>query len=469
MEKDMTVGNPAKIIWNFTLPIVIGNIFQQFYTMVDTVIVGKFVGTKALAAVGATGTICFLILGFLMGLTAGFTVLTSQRFGAGDIRGMRKTVGSAAVLSIVVSLIMTIVSMVFMKPLLILMNTPKDIFHDTYMYLMIICAGIFAQVLYNLLAGILRALGNSKTPLYFLLFSAVLNIVLDLLLIIVFHLGAPGAAYATVAAQGVSGILCLVYIIKKVPILKLERSDFKPNFHLVRTQLALGFPMALQYSITAIGTMMVQSALNVLGSTHVAAFTTANKIEQVVSQMYVALGVTMATYTAQNMGAGKIRRIRQGFAAAAFISFVYALVSGIMCYRWGYQLTGLFVSENLDAVVGLVDVYLRCVSLYFIPLAVVNVYRNGIQGMGFGVAAMLGGVAELAGRGAVATAASHSRSYLGICMASPVAWALAGILFLGMYWYIMCRFKKRGWYEEKPVAATFDHAAVSRKRKGAVN
>ena len=203
MEKDMTAGSPAKIIWNFTLPIVIGNIFQQFYTMVDTVIVGKFVGTKALAAVGATGTICFLILGFLMGLTAGFTVITSQRFGAGDMEGMRKTVGSAAVLSVVISLLMTVISMVGMKPLLKFMNTPDDIFHDTYLYIMIICAGIFAQVLYNLLASILRALGNSKTPLYFLLFSAVLNIVLDLVLIIVFHLGAPGAAYATVIAQGV--------------------------------------------------------------------------------------------------------------------------------------------------------------------------------------------------------------------------------------------------------------------------
>ena len=447
MEKDMTVGNPAKIIWNFTLPVVIGNIFQQFYTMVDTVIVGKFVGTNALAAVGATGTICFLILGFLMGLTAGFTVLTSQRFGAGDMAGMRKTVGSAAVLSVVISIILTIVSMAGMKSLLKLMNTPDDIFHDAYMYIMIICAGIFAQVLYNLLAGILRALGNSKTPLYFLLFSAVLNILLDLLLIIVFHLGAPGAAYATVIAQGVSGILCLIYIIKKVPLLRREKSDFRPNAHLIRTQLSLGFPMALQFSITAIGTMMVQSALNILGSIHVAAFTAANKIEQVISQMYVALGTTMATYSAQNMGAGKVRRIHQGFMAATVISFVYSTLAGVLTYYWGYKLTGLFVSENLDMVIGLVDIYLKCVALYFIPLAVVNVYRNGIQGMGFGLAAMMGGVAELVGRGVVATIASGYKSYWGICMASPVAWILAGVLFLVMYWMIMRRLKKSKRYE----------------------
>ena len=315
MERDMTVGTPWKIILNFTIPIVIGNIFQQFYSMVDTVIVGKFVGTKALAAVGSTGTIGFLILGFLMGLTAGFTVLTSQRFGAGDMPGMRKTVGSAAVLSVIVSVVMTVISMAFMKPLLILMNTPEDIFQDAYKYIMIICAGIFTQVMYNLLAGILRALGNSKTPLYFLLFSAALNIVLDLVLIIVFHLGAAGAAYATVIAQGVSALLCLIYIIKKVPILKLDRWDFKLDGHLVRQQLAIGFPMALQYSITAIGAMMVQAALNVLGSVHVAAFTAANKIEQVVTQVYVALGTTMATYCAQNMGAGKVKRISRGFRA----------------------------------------------------------------------------------------------------------------------------------------------------------
>lgn len=212
MERDMTVGTPWKIILNFTIPIVIGNIFQQFYSMVDTVIVGKFVGTKALAAVGSTGTIGFLILGFLMGLTAGFTVLTSQRFGAGDMPGMRKTVGSAAVLSVIVSVVMTVISMAFMKPLLILMNTPEDIFQDAYAYIMIVSGGILAQMLYNLLSSILRALGNSKLPLYFLIISAVLNIFLDLLLIIVFGLGTAGAAIATVVAQGISGLLCLGYI-----------------------------------------------------------------------------------------------------------------------------------------------------------------------------------------------------------------------------------------------------------------
>ena len=233
LQQDMTTGNPAKTILNFTFPIFIGNVFQQFYNMADTIIVGKFVGTKALAAVGSTGTIMFLIIGFVLGMTAGFTVLTAQKFGAGDMKAMRQTVGGAAILSGLISVVLTILSMAFMKPLLRFMQTPSDIFADAYAYIMIICAGIFAQMLYNLLACVLRALGNSKIPLYFLILSAILNIGLDLLLIVGFNLGAAGAAYATVAAQGVSGVLCLLYIVKKVPLLRMEKEDWRPRASLL--------------------------------------------------------------------------------------------------------------------------------------------------------------------------------------------------------------------------------------------
>ena len=251
MERDMTVGTPWKIILNFTIPIVIGNIFQQFYSMVDTVIVGKFVGTKALAAVGSTGTIGFLILGFLMGLTAGFTVLTSQRFGAGDMPGMRKTVGSAAVLSVIGSVVMTVISMAFMKPLLILMNTPEDIFADAYTYSMLICSGVVACIFYNLFSSLLRAIGNSKVPLFFLVFSACLNVVLDLLLILCFHMGVAGAAIATNISQGVSAVLCLIYIYKNVPVLCPERTQWRLSASDTAYQMRMGIPMALQFSITA--------------------------------------------------------------------------------------------------------------------------------------------------------------------------------------------------------------------------
>lgn len=443
LQKDMTSGKPTKIILDFTLPIFIGNVFQQFYNMADTVIVGKFVGTKALAAVGSTGTIMFLIIGFVLGMTTGFTVLTAQRFGAGDMRAMRQTVAGASLLSVIVSAILTAVSMVCMKPLLTFMHTPADIFEDAYAYIMVICAGIFAQMLYNLLASVLRALGNSKIPLYFLILAALLNIVLDLVFILGFGLGAPGAAYATVTAQGVSGILCLIYIIKKVPILHLSRDDWKLNPHLLKLQLGVGFPMALQYSITAIGTMMVQVSLNLLGSTQVAAFTAASKIEQIVTQAYIALGTTMATYCAQNIGAGNISRIRKGFKSATIMGCVYSVVVAAIVMTAGKYMTYLFLSGDVTEIMKSVDIYLKCVGMFFIPLAIVNLYRNGIQGMGYGLLPMTAGIAELAGRGVAAVIASGRKSYIGVCLASPVAWVLAGGLLLVMYWYVIRRDTKR--------------------------
>ncbi len=446
IQTDMTAGSPFKIILNFTIPIFIGNVFQQFYNMADTIIVGKFVGTGALAAVGSVGTIVFLIIGFLQGLTAGFSVLTAQRFGAGDMKNMRKSVGTACVLSVIITVIMTAGSMLGMKRLLEFMNTPADIFADAYAYIMIICGGIAATVLYNLLSGILRALGDSKTPLYFLILSALLNVGLDLFFIIVFHMGVAGAAYATVISQGVSGIGCLIYIVKKVPLLKMQAEDFRPEGYLVKMEMAVGIPMALQYSITAIGTMMVQSSLNLLGSLSVAAFTAANKIESVVTQAYVALGTTMATYCAQNIGAGDIKRIRRGFKSATIMGSVYGVILAVPMMTVGKYLVYLFVSDNVGDIIGQVDIYLKCVGLFLIPLTVVNVYRNGIQGMGYGLLPMMAGVAELLGRGGVAIWASWKRSYVGACMASPAAWILAGSLLLVMYFWIM---KKQSRYLER--------------------
>ena len=437
LQKDLTTGNPGKIIFNFTLPIFIGNVFQQFYSMADTIIVGKFVGTKALAAVGSTGTIMFLINGFILGMTAGFTVLTAQKFGAGDMKAMRKTVGNAAILAIIMSLIMTVLGMMAMKPLLGIMKTPDDIFKDAYAYIMVICGGIAAQMLYNFLSSVLRALGNSKVPLYFLILAALLNIVLDMVFIIAFHMGAAGAAWATVISQGISGILCLLYIAKKVPALYLHREDWEIDKNLAGWQLKIGLPMAFQYSITAIGTIVVQSCLNILGSTAAAGFAAASKIEQVFTQAYVALGTTMATYCAQNMGAGKYTRIRKGFKSATLIGFIYAVVTGVIIFFVGKYMTIFFVSENVNQIMEYVDIYLRCVSVSFLPLVIVNLYRNGIQGMGYGLLPMTAGIAELVGRSGASLIASHFGSYMGICLASPAAWVLAGTLLLIMYFEIM--------------------------------
>ena len=438
-QYDMTAGSPMKIILGFTLPIFIGNVFQQFYNMADAVIVGKFVGTGALAAVGSTGTIMFLINGFVVGMTAGFTVLTAQKFGAGDMPAMRRTVAGASILSLIIGLILTAAFMLLMRPWLHLMNTPADIYADAYSYIMIISGGILAQMLYNLLASILRALGDSRVPLYFLILSALLNIVLDLVCVIVFHMGTAGAAIATIISQGVSGALCLVYIWKKVPMLHMTRDDWHPSGTVLKAQLGVGIPMALQYSITAIGTMMVQSSLNILGSTLVAAFTAASKIEQVVTQAYVALGTTIATFSAQNIGAGNVARIRQGFRASTIIGVIYAFAAAALVMTVGKYMSYLFVSGDAELIMDSVDIYLKCVGIFFIPLTIVNVYRNGIQGLGYGLLPMMAGVAELIGRGAVAVIAAQQRSYLGVCLASPAAWVLAGGLLIAMYYYIMNR------------------------------
>lgn len=439
----MTTGKPMKIILNFTIPVFIGNVFQQFYNMMDAIIVGKFVGTKALAAVGSTGTIMFLILGFLMGLTTGFTVLTSQKFGAGKMEEMRQTVGNAAILSIIVSAVMTAGSMLGMRSLLTAMNTPADIFKEAYSYIMIICGGIFAQVLYNLLASILRALGNSKIPLYFLILAALLNIVLDLVFIIVFHMGVSGAAWATVVSQGISGLLCLVYIGKAVPELRLARDDWRFRKNLARNQIGVGIPMGLQYSITAIGTMMVQAALNILGSYPVAAFTAGNKIENIFTQAFVAQGTAIATYNAQNTGAGRLDRVKEGFKACHIIGITYALVMGVVLIAAGKYFSYLFISDNIEGVLPMVDTYVKCVGIFMVPLYFVNVLRNGIQGMGYGVLPMMAGVAELTGRGVTALAASMRKSYLGACLASPVAWIFAALLLVFMYRHVIKDMKKR--------------------------
>ena len=437
VQKDMTKGSPTRIILGFTLPLFLGNVFQQFYNMADTIIVGQFVGTGALAAVGSTGTIMFLITGFATGLGTGFTILTAQRFGAGDMKGMRRSVFTAAVLTVIVSVLVTAVSVIFMHPLLDLMQTPADIYDDAYAYIIVIMWGLAAQMLYNLLSALLRAIGNSKMPLYFLILAAVLNVILDLVFIINFKMGTAGAAYATVISQGVSGLLCLLYIVKAVPIFRLSRRDMVMDGRMMAEQLKVGLPMALQFSITAIGSIMVQTSLNMLGSTLVAAYTAAGKIEQILTQAYTALGTAMANYSAQNVGAGDIPRIRQGFRAATIWGGVYSVVAGVLVMTVGKYLTYLFVSEDAAMLLDSVDLYLKCIGFFFIPLNIVNAYRNGLQGLGYGLLPMTAGVAELAGRGVIAVISARYSSYFGICMAGPAAWVLAGGLLVVLYFYIV--------------------------------
>ena len=443
----MTKGNPSELILKFMVPLVIGNVFQQFYNMADTIIVGRFVGVRALAAVGATGTIMFLILGFLMGLLQGFTVITAQRFGAGDYNGVKQSVANAAILSVIMTVVFTMISVHFMDDLLHLMNTSQDMYGMARTYIIIICYGIGASMLYNLLASLLRAVGNSKAPLYFLIISAVLNIFLDLFLIIVIPMGVAGAAVATVLSQGISGILCLIYMIRKVPILIPRRQDWHLDPQCTRNQISIGLPMALQFSITAIGTIMVQSSLNLLGSVAVAAYTVACKVEQLFTQVFSSIGMTDATYAAQNMGVGNIKRIKKGVAISNAYSAVYAVIIYGCLYFTCPFFTRIFISSSvtsdLPTIIGYVETYIHLCGLFFIPLGMIFIFRNIMQGCGYSFWPMMGGVMELGCRAVVAVMAARSGSFAGICWANASAWLITGIFLWICYLFVIRKIEKK--------------------------
>lgn len=427
MTKDMTTGNPVKLILYFSIPLLIGNIFQQFYSMVDTIIVGRFLGVNALAAVGSTGSMNFLIIGFVLGLTSGFSVLVSQKFGAGDTEGVKKAVGSSIMLSIIMTILITSISIFTAKPLLRAINTPNDIIDDAFSYIIVIYAGIFATFFYNMISSILRALGDSKTPLYFLIVASILNIILDLVFIVNFSMGVAGAAYATVISQGFSGILCLIYTSKKFPILKLNKSHFKYDKDLFKKHLGIGVPMALQFSITAIGAIVLQGAVNAFGSTVVAAHTAASKVEQLVMQPSITFGVTMATYCAQNLGASNIDRIKEGVKKCTIINIGIGVIGGVILTLFGSSFVKLFISDANPAVITYSMKYLTTVAFFFIPLSLIFIYRNALQGMGYTFVPMMAGVCELLARTIVAFTLPLILGYTGVCLAGPMAWIAACI------------------------------------------
>lgn len=439
MQSDMTKGDPLSIIIRFTIPLFIGNVFQQLYNMCDTIIVGRFVGQNALAAVGSTGTVMFLILGFCSGLTCGFTVLTSQRFGAGDTEGVKKSVVNSIILSIVLTIIMTVGSLAVMKPLLRLMNTPEEIFADAYSYISVICMGIAASVAYNLLSAFLRAVGNSKMPLVILVFSAVLNVILDLVLIIVFRMGTMGAALATDLSQGISSVLCLVYILKKVPDLTPEKELWKYYPDATSKQLRVGIPMALQFGITASGTMIMQAAINLYGATAVAGFTAASKVQGLITQGNFSIGQTMATYVGQNYGAGEYERIKKGVRCASASISIYGVLAGILVVVALRPLIALFFAAgtDLNAMMPYARMYIICCALFYIPLGNIFVFRNAMQGCGYGLLPMLGGVAELVCRLVLAVASMISMNFLLASLCDPIAW-LGACIFTGLsYRYVI--------------------------------
>ncbi|MBQ4583193.1 MAG: MATE family efflux transporter [Oscillospiraceae bacterium] len=431
--RDMTTGSPLRQILTFCIPLLIGNLFQQFYNLADSIIVGKMLGTEAFAAVGSTGSLNFLILGFALGVCSGFTIPISQSFGAGDMNAVRRRCGQAIWLCLATTALITALTYFTTGPILRLTNTPENLYDDAYTYIFIIFMGTGALVLYNMAASVLRALGDSRTPLYFLIVATVLNIGLDILFMGPCQMGVAGAAVATVAAQLFSGLACLLYIHRKMPQLHLTRQDLRPYWREMGYIAGVGVPMGLQFSITAIGSVTLQSAINSLGDLAVAGVSTGSKVHNVLAAPFDTMGLAMATYCGQNLGAGRIDRIRKGMRQIMWVGLGYCVVALAAAHLFGPAMALLFIDAAETEVLALSQRFLMIVVAAYPTLLVILVFRNALQGMGFSNSAMLAGLAELVGRVAAAFTLVDLWGYSGTVLAHVLAWILADVVLIPLY------------------------------------
>ncbi|MCM1102434.1 MAG: MATE family efflux transporter [Clostridium sp.] len=439
--RDMTQGNPVKLILAFALPMLLGLLFQQFYSMVDTIIVGKWLGVDALAAVGSTGSINFMIIGFCMGVCNGFAIPVAQRFGSKDYVSLRRFVANSVWVSAVFAAVMTVAVCVLCMPILKAMNTPDNIIDQSYDYIFVIFLGIPVTYLYNLLSGIIRSLGDSRTPVYFLILSSMINILLDIVSIRYLHMGVAGPAWATVISQAVSGLLCLVYIHRKFEILHLRPNEWRPDGDYIHTLLFMGVPMGLQYSITAIGSVILQTAVNGLGSAAVATVTAGSKMSMFFCCPFDALGGTIATYAGQNVGAKQPQRIDSGIKAAVLIGFAYSLVACAILTFFGDTIALLFLDADETAILSQVHRFVIANSAFYMALTLVNVVRFCIQGMGFSVFAILAGVCEMIARTIMGFGVVPLLGFGAVCFANPLAWVMADAFLIPAY--LICRRRLR--------------------------
>ena len=430
-----------KLILGFGVPLLFGLLFQQFYNMVDTIIVGKMLGVDALAAVGSTGSVNFMILGCCIGLCNGFAIPIAQKFGAKDDHGLRKFVAGCAWVSVIFALVITVAVGFLCKDILVWMRTPDNIMADAYSYIFVIFMGIPATILYNMVSGIIRSLGDSIMPLVFLIISSLANIVLDVIFILQF--GVLGAALATVIAQGASGIISLVYLVKKYDILRMTKEEKRFDIDCIRTLCGMGVPMGLQYSITAIGSVILQSAVNTLGSDAVAAVTAASKICMFLCCPFDAMGSTMATYGGQNIGAGFLNRIHEGVKACSKLGVVYSLICLGVVLVFGKELSLLFVSADETAIIGRIHYFMVVNVVFYIPLAFVNIVRFMIQGLGYSNFAILAGVCEMAARGIMGFVFVPLFGFAAAGFASPAAWICADCFLIPAYFHVMKKLRKQ--------------------------
>lgn len=436
MEKDMTKGSPMRLILGFAVPLLFGLLFQQLYSMVDTIIVGHYLGVESLAAVGATGSVNFMIVGFCTGVCSGFAIPIAQEFGAGHEENMRRFVGNCVWLSAAFAVVITVLVVLLCRPILQFMRTPDNIIDGSYSYIVVIFAGIPVIVLYNMTAAIIRSLGDSRTPVYFLVMSALLNIVLDLLCIIVFHMGVSGAAVATVVSQAIAGGCCLVYMKKKFSILKLSRDEWRWNRTFVGKLCNMGIPMGLQYSITAIGSVILQSAVNGIGSDAVAVVTAGSKLSMLMQCPFEAMGSTMATYGGQNMGAGNVDRLDKGLKSCALLGLLYSFIAMAVIFVAGKRLLLLFLDAGESEILGNAYYYICRNVMFFFPLALVNIVRFLIQGMGFSRLAVFAGAFEMLARGVAGFMLVPFFGFPAVCFANPLAWVSADLFLVPAFFHV---------------------------------
>ena len=440
---DMTVGSPMRAIFRFAVPLILGYILQQMYLIIDTVIVGRWIGVNALAAIGASTSIMFLIMGFCNGSCAGFAIPVAQAFGAKDFRKMRTYVSNSYRIAITFAVVITLLSCLFCKKILHLVNTPLEVFDDAYIFLMLQFAAIPFTIGYNLLAGQIRALGNSKQPFYFLITASVVNILLDVLLILILGLGVEGAGIATLLSQAFSVCLCIRFIKKKMQILIPQGEERDFDNKKISILLNNGVPMGLQFSITGLGIIMLQSANNALGITCVAAFIAAMRIKYLFTCVFENIGVAMATYCGQNLGAKKMERISQGVRAAIKMMLIFFVFSFIVITPFADDMMTLFVDKGEAEVVTYAAEFMR-IACYFYPcLGLLTIFRYSIQGLGYSNLSMMSGVMEMIARCGVSLWLVPAFMWTGVCYGDPVAWVMADMFLLPAFWWLFKHLKKR--------------------------
>ena len=441
MTKDLTKGSPMRLLLSFGIPILFGFLFQQLYNVVDTAIVGQTLGGNALAAVGSTSSISCLVVGFTTGVCGVYAIPIAQQCGARNDRELRRYVTGSLWLCIIVGLLLTAATVALCGNILTLMDTPQDIYHRAWLYIVTIFAGMPGYFLYNMCAGILRSLGDSRTPVIWLVAASLLNVVLDIVCIVTFHMDVFGAAFATIFSQYVAGFGCLVRLCRGFPVLKMEKGDWAWDGKRIRVLCSMGLPMGLQYSITAIGSILIQAAVNHLGTSYITAVTAASKVHLFLACPFDAMGSAMATYGGQNVGAQKWERLHQGTRACVLLGVIYSILSLGIVWFFGDFLAALFLDAEAMSLMPLVRQYLLIVTAFSVPLALVNILRFMIQGMGFSPIATLAGALEMIGRGVMAYL-TPALGYMAACFASPVAWLLADVFLIAAY-FLCCRHLRR--------------------------